>query len=130
MTTLSIGQVASRASVRASAIRYYESEGLLPKPARKGGRRVYDASVLDHLLFVRLALQAGFRIGEIKPMVRGLSPSVRPGERWRAVAGKKLVELEREIARLQSRKRLLENLSTCQCPSLSHFARMLREQDC
>src|SRR5262245_7921784 len=88
MTTLSIGQVASRASVRASAIRYYESEGLLPKPARKGGRRVYDASVLDHLLFVRLALQAGFRIGEIKPMVRGLSPSVRPGERWRAVAGK------------------------------------------
>lgn len=128
MTTLSIGQVASRTSVRASAIRYYESEGLLPKPARKGGRRIYDAGVLDHLLFVRLALRAGFRIGEIKPMVRGLSPSAPPGDRWRAVASKKLAEIEREIERLQSRKRLLENLATCQCPSLSHFARTLRER--
>ncbi|NJO32206.1 MAG: MerR family transcriptional regulator [Rhodospirillales bacterium] len=128
MTTLSIGQVASRASVRASTIRYYESEGLLPKPARKGGRRIYDASVLDHLLFVRLALRTGFRIGEIKPMVLGLSPSARPGERWRAVASKKLAELQQDIERLQSRKRLLENLATCQCPSLSHFARTLRQR--
>ena len=109
--------------LRASAIRYYESEGLIPKAARKSGRRVYDADILDHLLFVRLALGAGFRIGEIKPMVYGMTVASKPGERWRGVAERKLLELDQEITSLQSKKRLLQNLVKCQCASLAHFAK-------
>ena len=119
---LSIGQVARHAGVRPSAIRYYESEGLIPKVGRRGNRRVYDTDILGHLLFVRLALRSGFRIGEIKSMVRGMTVASKPGERWRAVAGKKLEQLDRDIALLQSKKKLLHSLVQCHCPSLVHFA--------
>ena len=91
MTGLSIGQVARHSGLRASAIRYYESEGLIPKAARKSGRRVYDADILDHSLFVRLAFGAGFRIGEIKPIVYGMTVASKPandGEGRRAQAAR------------------------------------------
>jgi MerR family redox-sensitive transcriptional activator SoxR len=122
---LSIGQVAQRFGVRTSAIRYYESEGLIPKAARRAGRRFYEAGTLDHLVFIRFALRAGFHIGEIKTMVRGLSSSTKPGDRWRAVADKKLAELNRQIDELRAKKKLLEQLVKCQCPDLAHFARMM-----
>lgn len=121
MSELSIGQVAQRLGIRASAIRYYEAEGLIPKTGRKSGHRVYDADILNHLIFIRLALRSGFGISEIKSMVRGLTSQSQPGERWRAVADQKLGELDREIAALQSKKKLLQNLATCRCKSLAHF---------
>jgi MerR family redox-sensitive transcriptional activator SoxR len=120
---LSIGQIARQTGLRSSAIRYYEAEGLIPKAARRAGRRVYDISIRDHLLFVQLATEAGFRISEIKLLVKGMTTESRPGERWRSVANGKLAELEREIAVLQAKKRLLEALASCQCASLAHFAR-------
>jgi MerR family redox-sensitive transcriptional activator SoxR len=123
VSELSIGQIASHAGLRTSAIRYYEREGLIPKAGRRSGRRIYDASVLDHLLFVRLALRSGFRVGEVKSMVKGLTTASKPGDRWRAAATTKLGELDREIESLQVKKRLLQNLVACQCPSLAHFAR-------
>jgi MerR family redox-sensitive transcriptional activator SoxR len=123
MSGLSIGQVARQAGLRTSAIRYYEAEGLIPMAPRRAGRRIYDPEIRDHLLFVRLALGAGFRISEIKLLVKDMTPASKPGERWRLVAEPKLKELDREIATLRSKKRLLEALSKCQCASLTHFAR-------
>ena len=125
MGDLSIGQVARRFGLRTSAIRYYESEGLIPKAARRAGRRFYGASTLDHLVFIRFALRAGFHIGEIKTMVRGLSSASKPGERWRAVADKKLAELDHQIEELGAKKKLLAQLVKCQCPDLAHFATMM-----
>ena len=52
---LTIGQVASRAGLRASAIRYYEAQGLLPAALRHAGKRVYDDSILDRLAMIALA---------------------------------------------------------------------------
>ena len=57
---LTIGAVAARTGLRASAIRYYESRGLLPVASRAAGKRVYDASVLARLAVIRLAKTAGF----------------------------------------------------------------------
>src|SRR3712207_8701856 len=48
----------SRAGIRPSALRYYESVGLLPAPQRVGGQRRYGAAVLDQLAVIRLAQQA------------------------------------------------------------------------
>lgn len=127
MSDLSIGQVAQHFGIRTSAVRYYESEGLIPKAGRRGGRRFYDARILDNLVFIRFALRAGFRIGEIRTMVRGLSGASRPGERWRAVADHKLDELDRKIDELQAKKRLLSQLVKCECPSLAHFAMTQRK---
>lgn len=123
MSGLSIGQVARQAGLRTSAIRYYEAEGLIPKAARRAGRRIYDPGIRDHLLFVCLALDAGFRVSEIRPLVKDMTTASPPGDRWRLVAEPKLKELDREIASLQSKKRLLEALAKCRCESLAHFAR-------
>ena len=51
---VSIGEVAQRAGIQTSAIRYYESEGLLPAPERLNGRRKYDATVLQRLALIQL----------------------------------------------------------------------------
>ena len=48
-TLFTIGEIAKEAGLRTSAIRFYEKEGLLPKPIRAGGQRRYDASVLGRL---------------------------------------------------------------------------------
>jgi MerR family redox-sensitive transcriptional activator SoxR len=128
MGDMSIGEVARRAGVRTSAIRYYESEGLIPRAGRRSGRRVYDPGIFDHLTFVRLALGAGFHVSEIKNIVRGLTSASPPGERWRAVAGGKLLELNRQIDALQSKKQLLEQLVKCRCPSLAHFVAMTQRR--
>ena len=56
---LTIGDLARQAGVRTSALRYYESVGLLAPPTRVNGRRVYDASAIDVLKLIRLAKGAG-----------------------------------------------------------------------
>jgi MerR family transcriptional regulator, redox-sensitive transcriptional activator SoxR len=55
---LTIGEVARRAGVATSSIRYYERIGLLPRPERSGGQRRYRADVLDRLGFIAVAQSA------------------------------------------------------------------------
>ena len=54
-----IGEVARRAGVRSSRIRYYESIGLLPEPERVSGQRVYDEGVLKRLAVIDVSQRAG-----------------------------------------------------------------------
>ena len=63
---LTIGEVARRAGVRASAIRYYEEAGLLPAPERVGGKRRYDEGILRRLAIIGGAKRAGFTLREIR----------------------------------------------------------------
>ena len=49
MKMLTIGHVAAKAGLRPSAIRYYEEQGLVRATDRKGGKRIYDPSVLERL---------------------------------------------------------------------------------
>lgn len=69
----SIGEVARRTGVRPSALRYYEEAGILPAPARVGGRRRYDADVIRRVDLLRFAQQAGFTLDEIKTLFHGFS---------------------------------------------------------
>lgn len=70
-TPLNIGQLAKRAGVSAEAIRYYEREGVLPVPARRGaGRyRQYDAADAGRLRFVRRARDLGFSLDEVRELL-------------------------------------------------------------
>ena len=85
-----IGEVARRAGVRPSKLRYYEGIGMLPSPERANGRRRYDAEVLrevlDRLAIVRVAQQAGFTISEVRTLLDGFSEDTPPSERWRVLA--------------------------------------------
>jgi MerR family redox-sensitive transcriptional activator SoxR len=116
MEELTIGEVARRAGIRTSALRYYESVGLLPEPHRVyGGHRRYDASVFELLAILRMAQQADFTIAEMHLLVAGFSPETPASERWQSLAQKKLQEVEATIAHAQQTKRLLEQLSQCGC---------------
>ncbi len=114
---MTIGQVAARTGLRPSALRYYESVGLLPKPGRVSGTRRYDPDVLELLAGIRVAQQAGFTVAEIKRLFYGFPASTAPADRWRALASKKVNELEELIGRAQGMQKVLEEGIRCGCTS-------------
>ncbi len=120
---MTIGEVARRASLRASAVRYYEKIGLLPPPARLRGQRRYASSVLEHLAVISVAKQAGFRIDEIKKLFHGFRNGVPAFRRWHILAQRKLVELDEMIVRAKQIKRLLRKAESCKCLSLEDCGR-------
>ena len=79
MAQLSISQVARQASIRPSAIRYYERVGLLPQPQRRGGQRRYDHDVLPRLIIIQRARQLGFTLSEIRQLFFGFRDVARFG---------------------------------------------------
>lgn len=67
---MAIGAVARRAGVGVDTIRYYEREGLLPRPHRRSsGYRDYDESAVERLRFIRHAKQLGFSLAEIRDLL-------------------------------------------------------------
>lgn len=118
MADFSIGDIARKAGIATSTIRYYERIGLLPPPLRENGRRRYDAAILRKLGVIRLAQQAGLSIAEIRSLLHEFPASTLPSERWTALAAEKIPELEAQIQRIQAMKRLLEHTLSCECPTL------------
>jgi MerR family transcriptional regulator, redox-sensitive transcriptional activator SoxR len=120
---LSIGEVARRAGVRASALRFYERSGLIRRPRRASGRRVYDASVFESLALIQLARDAGFTIRETKWLLDGFDRSTPASARWQSLARPKLVEIRARIERAERMRDLLERLSRCRCETLGDCVR-------
>ena len=96
---LSIGEVARRTGLAASAIRYYEKAGLLPKPARTAKQRRYEPAILGRIHIVRLALEAGFTVAEARLFLSGFSADTPPAARWRKLATRKIEEVDALMAR-------------------------------
>jgi MerR family redox-sensitive transcriptional activator SoxR len=118
MTNINIGQVAAAANVRASAIRYYESESLLPPPHRKSGRRVYDPAIFDGLALIKLASHCGFSLAEIRTLLHGFATGTAPARRWRFLAKTKLAELNQRMEQISRMKQVLTAICSCKCSSL------------
>lgn len=125
MKSFRIGQVAERAGIAVSAIRYYEAEGLLPRAERSNGRRVYDESVLERLAIIHLAKGAGFTVAEVKRLLGGFDRSTPPGDRWRALAARKRVGLDQRIAEAERMKRILQMVIRCECPTFTDCSRAM-----
>jgi MerR family redox-sensitive transcriptional activator SoxR len=117
MRGLSIGAVAHQAGLQPSAIRYYERVGLLAPPERVYGQRRYDPRILHRLAVIGIAQQAGFTIAEIKTLLHGFSADTPAAARWRALAERKLPEIDALIVRAYEMKRLIE--ASLQCGGLS-----------
>jgi MerR family redox-sensitive transcriptional activator SoxR len=124
---LSIGEVAQRTGVAASALRYYEREGLIPKADRQGGKRIYGEDILDRLALIGVAKAAGFKVSEIKTLLSGFARRTPPGQRWRKLAEGKLKELDQKILEVQRMKRVLKAATRCECPTLEECSRALRK---
>ena len=117
MPDLSIGEVARKAGLRASAIRYYERIGLLPRVPRVSGRRRYDPRILDRLAIVRLGQHVGLRIAEINWLLNDV-PGRPPPERWRKLAKERLRQVDALIADVQAIRALLQMTLDRKCPKL------------
>jgi len=114
---LSIGEIARRAGLRTSAIRYYEKIGLLPKAARVNGRRYYDETTLERLAIIRFAKRVGFSVAEMTVLLNGAA--VRPPpQRWRTLAHEKLVQLDQLVSEASAVRRMLLATLDHKCPKL------------
>jgi MerR family transcriptional regulator, redox-sensitive transcriptional activator SoxR len=112
---LTIGEVARKAGVATSSIRYYESIGVLPEPDRLHGQRRYDEDVLARLAFVGVAQSAGFKLEEIKDLMRSADGAAGMGDQIRALSRRKLGEVDEMLARAQAMKGWLEVANGCEC---------------
>ena len=116
---LTIGEVARRAGVATSSIRYYERIGLLDEPARSGGQRRYDADVLGKLGFIGVAQSAGFKLREIRELIDGADGL---GEPMRSLSSRKLAEVEALLERTKASKGWLEVAQQCGCATPAECA--------
>jgi MerR family redox-sensitive transcriptional activator SoxR len=107
---LTIGEVADRAGVATSALRFYEREGLISAVRTSGGQRRYHRDVLRRVAFVRAAQRLGLSLDEIRTALASLpesrTPTARDWERlsrsWRPMLDARIAELERLRDRLDS----------------------------
>lgn len=117
VTDLTIGELARRCAVSRDTIRYYEREGLLPRPRRTPARyRVYGADDERRLLFVRHAQALGLTLDDIRELLR--HERVRtPGQcrRVAALLRERIVALDRKLAELRAfRRQLARHLARCE----------------
>jgi MerR family redox-sensitive transcriptional activator SoxR len=115
-----IGEVAQRAGVRASLIRYYEEIGLLPEPERVSGQRRYDESVLRRLAVIDVAQRAGLSLEEIRELVDHGNDPVN--ERLRELAARRIPEIEALIEREQRVRTWLQTATACGCERIDDCA--------
>jgi MerR family transcriptional regulator, redox-sensitive transcriptional activator SoxR len=121
-----IGEVARRAGVTASTLRYYEHEGLLPAPARSAKRRIYDLDVMGRIRIIQLARDAGFSIAETRTFLTDFPTDSIPSVRWQKMADRKIHELDAAIARATTMKAILRSSFKCGCKTIEDCERLMR----
>jgi len=119
MENLKIGELGRQAGIRTSAIRFYESVGLMPKPPRESGWRRYDASVSDRLKVIQAAREVGFSLAEIKLLLDGFPKKTNPSNRWKKLAREKLPKIDQLIQRTLALKFLIEAGMDCNCEDVA-----------
>ena len=105
---LAIGEVAARAGVATSTVRYYERRGLLRADTRRSGQRRYREDSLRLLVFIGMLQDAGLSLDDIA----GVLSAASVGE-WKAIAKRRLAALDEEIERLQGARSYLEGALLC-----------------
>jgi MerR family redox-sensitive transcriptional activator SoxR len=123
MTQLTIGQLAERAGVATSAIRFYEAEGLLVSTRTVGNQRRYEQATLRRIAFIRTAQRVGLSLDEI-----GEALATLPGGRvptkadWTRLSQAWRPRLDEQIARIERLRDRLDGCIGCGCLSLKTCA--------
>ena len=118
--SMRIGEVAERAGVRVTLLRYYETIGLLPEPPRVSGQRRYDETVLRRLAVIDVAQRAGLSLDEIRELLDHGSDPLSDG--LRELAERRLPEIDALIERAQRVRAWLQAATTCGCVSVDECA--------
>jgi MerR family redox-sensitive transcriptional activator SoxR len=115
---LTIGQVARRAGVNTSHIRFYERVGVLPQPERISGQRRYRDEIVHRLSIIDIAQRAGLTLEEIAPLTGPGNRSADASGHIRRIADEKLPHIEALIERARAVRHWLEVAQSCDCQSV------------
>src|ERR1700709_758105 len=120
---LTVSEVARRSGFAASALRYYEREGLITASRTGGGQRRFERNVLRRLAFVRAARNVGLSLDEIRVELAGL-PELRTPTRadWGRISRSWRGRLDEQIEALQALRDGLQSCIGCGCLSLRSCA--------
>lgn len=116
--TLTIGQVAARAGINTSAIRYYERAGILPPPERRSGQRRYTEETVQRLGVIDIAKRAGFTLDDARALLATGGDGGPAHEQIRDLAHRKLPEVQALIERAEAMRRWLTIATGCNCDTL------------
>jgi DNA-binding transcriptional MerR regulator len=107
-----IGQVAKSAGVTASAIRFYEAAGLLPKPERKNGVRTYGAEAVERIRILKFFRSAGIPVRALAPVLSGDDLGAAQST---AAVRRRIADLDRIIEEARAMQARLHELLECTC---------------
>lgn len=108
---MKIGELAGVAGVNAKTVRYYESIGVLPAPARTpSGYRDYDVSFIDRLTFIRTAQRLGITLDEVKEILVFRERGEAPCSYVRSVLDTQLEGIDRRIIELENLRTQLKEI--------------------
>jgi MerR family transcriptional regulator, redox-sensitive transcriptional activator SoxR len=125
--SLSIGSVAAATGLQASAIRYYEDAGILPKPDRVSGKRRYHPDTIDRLMLIRFCSRLGMRLTDIRALLASPRGSLAK-EQWRRLVDGKLAEIAGLITAARGVERVLRESRDCDCVTLASCAYLRDER--
>lgn len=116
---LTIGALSERTGVAHSALRFYESEGLIHATRSAGGQRRYPRDVLRRVSFIRIAQQVGLSLDEIRAALSSLPENRTPTKKdWERLSTTWRPRLDHQIAMLERLRDRLTGCIGCGCLSL------------
>ncbi len=120
---IAIGDLAARAGVSVSAIRFYEAKGLIQSFRNRGGQRRFLRSDTRRIAFILIAQQLGLSIGEIGEALAALPDGRTPTARdWQRISNGLRRRIDDRIIALTRTRDLLDGCIGCGCLSLKRCA--------
>ena len=117
---LTIGEVAKRSGVAASALRFYEDRELISSERAGSGHRRYNRSVLRRIAFIVFAQRVGLTLAEIAEELSKLPPDRAPNRSdWSRLSAGWTFRIDQRIAELERLRAGLTECIGCGCLSLS-----------
>jgi MerR family redox-sensitive transcriptional activator SoxR len=120
---LTIGVLARRAGVAASALRFYEAEGLITSTRTAGKQRQFARETLRRVAFIRAAQRVGLSLGDIRHSLASLPQGRTPTARdWERLSREWVPLLDAQLAQLQRLRAQLTSCIGCGCLSMKSCA--------
>ncbi|KZL13047.1 MULTISPECIES: redox-sensitive transcriptional activator SoxR [unclassified Pseudovibrio] len=116
---MTIGELADRTGLTTSAIRFYETKGIVTASRNSGGQRRFMRADIRRLSFALVAQEFGFTIKEISAQLGTLPPGRAPNKAdWQRLSQQFKIHLNERIARMENLRAQLEGCMGCGCLSL------------
>lgn len=120
---LPIGEIARRSGYAASALRHYETLGLIASHRTSSDRRLYERGVLRRLAVIRAGQRVGLSLEDIKSSFGSLDPHRAPTRtQWRRISARWQPLLDARIRELEAVRDNLASCVGCGCLSMRQCA--------